>query len=63
MVSTNKPPETWTQDPEERDLWHGENGVILNTAALEERTAYYEVVRLHHPNNISKTSMSAKLFA
>ena len=63
MVSTNKPQETWTQDPEERDLWHGENGVILNTVALDERTVYYEVLRLHHPNDIGKTPASAKSFA
>ncbi len=36
--------ELWRRDAKDLDLWHGENGLILNTAALEERKAYYNVV-------------------
>lgn len=38
--------ETWQQDPQEPDLWFGEGGLIVNSAALEERTYYYEVHRV-----------------
>ena len=37
--------ETWIQDPEDHDLWHGEHGVIVNTAALEMRKAFYTIVK------------------
>ena len=36
--------ELWRRDAKDLDLWHGEHGLILNTAALEERKAYYNVV-------------------
>lgn len=36
--------EIWTQDTQEPDLWHGPAGVIVNTCALEERKAFYNVV-------------------
>ena len=36
--------ETWTRDSEDTDLWHGPHGVIVNTAALEERKAYYHII-------------------
>lgn len=36
--------EFWRRDAKDLDLWHGENGLILNTAALQERKAYYNVV-------------------
>jgi len=36
--------ELWRRDPKDKDLWHGESGLILNTAALQERKAYYNVV-------------------
>lgn len=38
--------EVWHQDSVETSLWMGENGLLLNTAALEERTFYFEVVRI-----------------
>ena len=38
--------EIWHQDPVERDLWVGEHGLLINIAALEERTYYAEVVRV-----------------
>lgn len=41
--------ESWQQDPYEIDLWHGANGLIVNTAALEERSYYFNVVRLTAP--------------
>lgn len=40
--------EIWRQDPENPDLWHGAHGVIINTAALEERKAYFDIVKLQH---------------
>lgn len=36
--------EVWTQDGEDQDLWHGPAGVIVNTAALEERKAFFRIV-------------------
>lgn len=30
--------EIWNQDPFEKDLWMNEDGLLVNTAALEERT-------------------------
>lgn len=41
--------EVWYPHPSEKDLWIGEHGLLVNTAALEERTAYFEVVRLLVP--------------
>lgn len=37
--------ETWHQDPADHDLWMGGNGLIVNTAALDERADYFEIVR------------------
>lgn len=39
-----KPEEIWYQDESNFDLWHGENGVIVNTTALNERQYYYHVL-------------------
>ena len=55
-VPNNKPnplknSELWYQDPEDKNLWHGKHGVIINTAALNEREFYYTVVRI--PSTIS----------
>ena len=36
--------EIWTQDSEDENLWHGPAGVIVNTAALEERRAFYQIL-------------------
>jgi hypothetical protein len=41
-----KDSEIWYQDPEDTNLWHGKHGVIINTAALNEREFYYTVVRI-----------------
>lgn len=41
-----KPKETWQQDAQETDLWHGAHGVIVNSIALREREFFYEVVRV-----------------
>lgn len=41
-----KPVETWRQDDSDPDLWHHASGIIVNTAALEERTFYYRVIRV-----------------
>ena len=38
--------EVWRQDSLDADLWHGSKGVIVNSAALEEREVYFEVIRL-----------------
>lgn len=38
--------ERWHQDPTDRDLWHHQNGLIVNSAALAERESYYRIVRI-----------------
>ena len=38
------PPEVWTQDGDDANLWHGPHGVIINSAALEERRAFFDVI-------------------
>jgi hypothetical protein len=38
--------EIWHQDPAEKDLWVGENGLLVNTAALRERASYFEIVEV-----------------
>ena len=38
--------EVWTQDLERPDLWHGKYGLMVNTVALNEREAYFEVTRV-----------------
>jgi hypothetical protein len=45
MTMTSKQ-EIWHQAPFENDLWINEDGLLVNTAALEERTTYFEVVRV-----------------
>jgi hypothetical protein len=50
-----KATEVWYQDAEDSDLWFGEHGVIVNTAALAEREFYYEVIRVpHHPTYVTQ---------
>ncbi|MCA9838008.1 MAG: hypothetical protein KC422_13910 [Trueperaceae bacterium] len=48
MVITNSmaklASETWTRDPDDPDFWHGPHGVIVNTAALEYRKAFFEII-------------------
>jgi hypothetical protein len=41
-----KTSEVWYQDPENSDMWHGKHGVIVNTAALNEREFYYDIIRI-----------------
>lgn len=36
--------EYWQQDSIDPNLWHGPHGVMINTAALHERQAYFSVV-------------------
>lgn len=38
--------EIWHQNPFEKDLWAGENGLIINTAALRERASNFEIVEV-----------------
>jgi hypothetical protein len=38
--------EIWTQDLESPDLWHGKYALMLNTAALNEREAYFDVTKV-----------------
>lgn len=40
--------EIWLQDPHNQDLWHGTNGVIVNSEALEYREEFFEIVRKYH---------------
>jgi hypothetical protein len=46
LRSTLKESEVWQRDPEDTDLWHSKHGVIVNTAALEEREFYFDVIRV-----------------
>jgi hypothetical protein len=41
-----KTSEVWYQDTENVDMWHGKHGVIVNTAALNEREFYYDIIRI-----------------
>jgi hypothetical protein len=41
--------ERWQQDDSDVDLWHGPNGLIVNTAALREREEYYRLDRILSP--------------
>jgi hypothetical protein len=51
-----KATEVWYQDVEDSNLWYGEHGVMVNTAALAEREFYYEVIRVaHHPSFETQT--------
>jgi hypothetical protein len=38
--------EVWYQDTENGDMWHGKHGVIVNTAALNEREFYFDIIRI-----------------
>ncbi len=46
MFLSGKPTELWRQLPSEPDLWEGEHGVLINTAALRAREAFFEVARV-----------------
>ena len=46
QLAALKPVETWRQHPAEPGLWIGEQGLLVNTAALVERERYYNVVRV-----------------
>ncbi len=45
-TNLNKKIEIWRQDNETQDLWHGENNLIINTSALNERETYLEIMRI-----------------
>lgn len=38
--------EVWHQLPEDPDLWHGPHGVIVNSAALEQRKLSFALIRI-----------------
>lgn len=56
LSSLVKPLECWQQDPGEPDLWYGDGGVIVNTAALEERAFYFEIVRVYTATQVPNTA-------
>ena len=39
--------EVWTRDDLDANLWHGPHGVIVNTAALEERKRLYQLFQMY----------------
>lgn len=41
-----KTTEIWQRDNVDANLWHGEQGLIINTAALEERKFFFDVIVL-----------------
>ncbi|CAN5810678.1 hypothetical protein BH24DEI2_BH24DEI2_11150 [soil metagenome] len=46
MFLAGKPTELWRQLPDEPNLWEGEHGVLINTAALRERETFLDVTRV-----------------
>ncbi len=38
--------EIWYQDQEETGLWHNNSGLMVNTQALADREAYYQIIRI-----------------
>lgn len=46
MFKLGKPAELWRQLTDEPDLWEGEHGVLINTAALLERETFSDVTRV-----------------
>ena len=46
MKQVYKVSEIWYQDALESDLWHNDKGLIVNTAALNEREAFFDVTRV-----------------
>ena len=46
LLEALKPVEVWRRIDDESDLWHNESGIIVNTAALDERGRFFRVVRL-----------------
>lgn len=38
--------EVWYQDTQNHDLWSNEQGLLVNTAALNEREAYFDITRV-----------------
>jgi hypothetical protein len=50
-AESNSKTEIWYQDVEELDLWFGEHGLMVNSAALQEREAFFDIIRVrHYPN-------------
>jgi len=43
--------EIWEQDSYDQDLWHGDNGLIVNTSALKDREDFIEVF-LSYPETV-----------
>jgi len=56
-----RPSEVWYQDADSPDLWHGDNGVIVNTAALEERGFYFNVLRVTPRSNLEPVDLVTDL--
>ena len=56
-----RPSEVWYQDTDSPDLWHGDHGVIVNTAALEERSFYFNVLRVRAHSNTEPVDITADL--
>jgi len=52
-----KQTEAWYQV--ENDLWRGAKDVLVNTAALEAREAYFNVIRVTHEGRLHTSSESA----
>jgi hypothetical protein len=51
QLETLRPLELWKQDAGNTDLWHHAGGLIVNTAALDERQEYFNIVRIHAPRS------------
>ena len=61
MKQVYKVSEIWYQDALESDLWHNDKGLIVNTAALNERETFFEVTRVAlNPAAPSDTNLSGQ---
>lgn len=56
-----RPTEVWYQDTDSPDLWHGDNGVIVNTAALDERGFYFNVLRVTPLSSLEPVDVTTDL--
>jgi hypothetical protein len=55
--------ETWQQDPFDPDFWIGADGLIINTAAPDERSDFSEIVRVLAQVEVVTKPVNAKLTA
>ena len=45
--------ETWYQDTTDAHIWYDDSGLLINEPALNEREAYFDVVRVPVNDDLS----------